>query len=254
MQHRAQFAEALHRIDVGGNRVLHRRRGVRGIDGLVGNARAGLQAVTGGGEQRVDAAVQVAEHARELVFVLAEQQRTQRLRQFGVVVRREERTGQARGADRVRRGRRTEFGRQRFEATVEHFELALVTLADRLGELLARVVEVELAFFDEAQRQVAARRLAMRQRAEVFEALRDQLAEAHHVTGVALAQIQQRDVVAAADLDQAGATRGFIQGFADRRVQCAGDATELFDGEPLHFLKHASRVGPFRGAQSQRMS
>ena len=126
---------------------------------------------------------------------------------------------------------------------------------DRFGELLAGVVEVELAFLDQAQRKVLVGRTgADRQRAEIVEALRDELAEAHHVAGVALAQVEQGDVVAAADLQQAGTARGLIEGLADRRVQCAGHATELFDGQPLHFFQHACGIRAFRVPESQRMS
>jgi hypothetical protein len=76
--------------------------------------------------------------------------------------------------------------------------------------------------------------------AEVLEALRDLLAEAHDVGGVALAQVDQRDVVAAADLRSGRRGARVVQGLADRCVQCAGHAAELFDGQALHFFQHAA--------------
>ena len=115
-------------------------------------------------------------------------------------------------------------------------------------------MEVELAFFDQAERELVVLARHVRQRAEVLEALRDQLPEAHDVGGVALAQIEQRDVVAAADLDQAGAARRVVQGLADGCVQCAGHAAELFDGQPLHFFQHAGRVCTLCVTEPQRMS
>jgi hypothetical protein len=126
VQHLAQFAEALHRIDVSARGIAARPavRRQRSTGGFA-TEPAPLHAVTGGGQQRVDAAIQVAQHARELVL------RTGGTAAGAACPDRSASWKVARNAPARRvapigleRSRHAEFGGQRFQAAVEHFELA----------------------------------------------------------------------------------------------------------------------------------
>jgi hypothetical protein len=95
-----------------------------------------------------------------------------------------------------------------------------VALPDRLGELLPRIVIVELVFADQVERQAGTR--AHRQGAEIIEALGDQLPIAHDESGIALAQGQQCGVVLAATAHQSGACCRIMERVFDRLVQATG--------------------------------
>lgn len=209
--------------------VLRRQRPAQRLH-RVAEARAG--------QQGADAAVQVAEHAPELLLVGAEHQRLQVVRHFRVAIGLDESARQATRADRVGPRLHLQFFGEPVELGAHDLQRLGEPGFDRFGQLLAGQVERQLVFGDQRQGQVAA--ITDAQRAEVVEALGDLLPVAHHVGRRLLAHFHQClhfDVASGA-----GALGGVVQGHFDRCIDAAGHRPEQLDRQPLDLFKHARRI------------
>ena len=100
-------------------------------------------------------------------------------------------------------------------------------------------MELEVPFVDQPQR-LRALDAARAAGAERVEALRDLLAEIHHVGGVALAQQAKRGLIHVLH-GFLGLGRRVEHGF-DRAEQRARNGTELFYRATLDFVEHAQGI------------
>jgi len=211
-------------------------------------ARIGVEAVRG--QLGVEAAIELAQHLGQFLFVLAEQQRLQRLGDVGVAEGLQERAGQAGRADRIGVGRRAERGGQRFEAQVQHFQRTLVAATDGFGQALPGEVELEFVLAHQPHRHPGLAQVTAA--AEIVEAARDHFAEAHDEAGTALAQRQHRHQVLALRAAAADA-QVVVQLVLDRPIETARHRAELLDGDALEFIEQARGIGCRHGGQAGRM-
>jgi hypothetical protein len=80
--------------------------------------------------------------------------------------------------------------------------------------------------------------------------LRDQLAIAHHVAGVALAQVRAARYGSPRRIwDQPARCAASVQGSAAGAYNALGTAAELFVGQALLSLQHAMRIAALSGFQ-----